>query len=139
MRSFILFLTLLFCSATTSFAALRGTTVPQIPDSIADYTKEDLNAVRNDKPALNTFISLTPSFALNAINDKQVVAASYGVFLRSVFQKTANSATDYLYYVRAKDRTSKNGKNYYGTFRATRAATGKVSFVDYTIDAAVNI
>ena len=139
MRSFILFLALLFCSATTSFAALRGTTVPQIPASIANYTKEDLNAVKNDKPALNTFVALTPSFIINAVNDRQVAAASYAVFLRSAFQKTANSVTDYLYYVRAKDRTSKNGKNYYGTFRATKSAAGKVKFVDYTIDAAVNI
>jgi len=146
MKTTVLLLAVLFCFTATTFAASQTSTAatdpnaPAVPNSIAGYTNFPTAKVKSDKPLLNAFVALTPSFIIKGINERKLAPSSYSVIMRYAFRKDVADGYEAIYYYRARDPAKNStGKIYYGTFTAfipTKSGLAR-KLLRYTIDKAV--
>ncbi len=142
MKTTVLLLAVLFCF-TATFAASQTTTdpnAPVVPSSIAGYTNFPTAKVKDDKPLLNAFVALTPTFIIRGINERKLAPSSYSVIMRYAFRKDVADGYEAIYYYRARDPAKNStGKVYYGTFTAFIPTKSGLSrkLLKYTIDKAV--
>jgi len=130
MKLIVFVVTISLC--ITSIKAI-GQTPPELPLEIDDYEGFSLVEVRKHSNLLNTFVSLTPTYVVQAIKSKRMFPASYSVFMRYCFEKKTETGSEILYFLRAYDPKNAKGKIYYGTFTAATFGNHK-EFGQFTVD-----
>ncbi len=143
-----LILALVLCIATSAFATNSQTPapvsqIPAIPKSIPGGTYFNTAAIKKNTIVLQTYLTQTANFIINAVNRRSFAPASYGVIVRGAFRENiynGKTVTGYkiTYYVKAHEPGNDKGKDYYAHYITTVNVNGSnKKYVTFVLDAAL--